>query len=47
MKLFEKTLALALVLCLCLTLAGSASASTVTDAHGNIIELDDSLQVYT
>ncbi len=47
MKLFEKTLALALVLCLCLTLAGSASASTFTDAHGNVIELDDSLEAYT
>ncbi len=47
MKLFEITLALALALCLCLTLAGTASASTFTDAHGNVIELDDSLEAYT
>ena len=44
MKIFEKTLALALALCLCL--AVTASAATFTDAHGNVIELDESLEAY-
>ena len=46
MKNVEKALALFLVLCLCCGFAASASASTFTDAHGNVIELDDSLEAY-
>ena len=45
--MFKKTIALALVLCLCCGLVWSASAVTFTDAHGNTIELDDSLEAYT
>ena len=40
-------LRLALVLCLICGLAVPASAVTFTDAHGNVIELDDSLEAYT
>ena len=47
MKAMEKVLCLALVLCLICGLAAGASASTFTDAHGNVIELDDSLEAYT
>jgi len=47
MKKIRKPLSLLLVLCLCCGLALSASASTFTDAHGNVIELDDSLEAYT
>ena len=39
-----KTIAL-LALCLCLVLT-AASAATFTDAHGNVIELDDNLEAY-
>ena len=34
-----------LTLCLCLTLT-AASAATFTDAHGNVIELDETLEAY-
>ena len=47
MKALRNILCLALALCLCCGLAVSASASTFTDAHGNVIELDDSLEAYT
>ena len=47
MKIFEKMLAMSLALCLLCGLAVSASAVTFTDAHGNVIELDDSLEAYT
>ena len=47
MKTFEKIIALALALCLCCDIAVTASASTFTDAHGTVIELDDSLEAYT
>lgn len=47
MKIFGKVTAFALVLCLCLGLMSTAFASTFTDAHGNEIELDDSLEAYT
>ena len=47
MKGFEKVIALMLALCLCCGLMMSASASTFTDAHGNVIELDDTLEAYT
>ena len=41
----KKTLCLILILCLCLT--STAFALTFTDAHGNQIELDDTLEAYT
>ena len=39
--------AFALVLCLCLLGGAAASASTFTDAHGNEITLDPTLEAYT
>ncbi len=39
--------ALLLALCLCCGLCLSASAATFTDAHGNEIQLDESLEAYT
>ena len=45
MKTFEKIVALALAFCLCC--GAAASASTFTDAHGNVIELDETLEAYT
>ena len=47
MKMFEKAIVMILALCLCCGLAVSASAVTFTDAHGNVIELDDTLEAYT
>ena len=44
MKTIEKALALTLALCLC---CAAASAVTFTDAHGNVIELDETLEAYT
>ena len=44
MKFLKKTLVLALILCLVCT---AASAATFTDAHGNVIELDETLEAYT
>ena len=46
MKVSSKALALFLALCLLCGLA-AASASTFTDAHGNEVELDDTLEAYT
>ena len=46
MKSWKKVLSLVLALCLVCGLAAGASASTFTDAHGNVIELDDSLEAY-
>lgn len=43
----KKVFGLMLALCLICGLAAGASASTFTDAHGNVIELDDSLEAYT
>ncbi len=43
MKRIEKIMALALLLCMLLS---AACASTFTDAHGNEIELDDTLEAY-
>ncbi|MBQ9197882.1 MAG: 5'-nucleotidase C-terminal domain-containing protein [Clostridia bacterium] len=43
----KKLLSLTLALCLCFTLAATAFAVTFTDAHGNVIELDDTLEAYT
>ena len=45
MKNLTKIMALALIMCLCA--ASWASALTFTDAHGNQIELDESLEAYT
>ena len=47
MKTLRKITGLMLALCLLCGLAISASASTFTDAHGNEIELDDTLEAYT
>ena len=47
MNAMKKTLGLILVLCLLCGFAAGAAASTFTDAHGNVIELDDSLEAYT
>ena len=47
MTVLKKTLCLTLTLCLCLSLLCAAQASTFTDAHGNEIELDDSLEAYS
>jgi len=44
MKLFEKVFALTLALCLFCSLAATAGATTFTDAHGNVITLDESLK---
>ena len=46
MKKLQRTLRFLLALCLTLSLSASALASTFTDAHGNEIELDDSLEAY-
>ena len=46
MNNMKKALSLILALCLCLGLA-AASASVFTDAHGNQIELDDTLEAYS
>ena len=45
MNVFRKTLSIALALWL-LCAAVSASAATFTDAHGNVIELDETLEAY-
>ena len=47
MHAIRKILSLALALCLLCGLAAGASASTFTDAHGNVMELDDSRESYT
>ncbi len=47
MKKFQKSIAMVLALCLCCGLAVSASAVSFTDAHGNEIELDATLEAYT
>ena len=47
MKTFTKAAVAVLALCLFLGMAVAASAATFTDAHGNVIELDDSLEAYT
>ena len=43
----KKILSMALALCLFCALSVTAAASTFTDAHGNVIELDESLEAYT
>ncbi len=47
MKNLKKIMALTLILSLCCGLAATAFAVTFTDAHGNEIELDETLQAYT
>ena len=47
MNVLKKVLGLVLALCLLCGAAVTASASTFVDAHGNEIELDDSLEAYT
>ena len=47
MKTLQKMTGLLLALCLVCGIAMSASASTFTDAHGNEIELDETLEAYT
>ena len=48
MKNTQKLLSLLLTLCMILALAATpVSASTFIDAHGNEIELDDTLEAYT
>ena len=47
MKNIKKVLSAVLMLCLVCMLGGSAVASTFTDAHGQVIELDESLEAYT
>lgn len=42
----KKLLSFILVLCVFCGLFGSALASEFTDAHGNVIELDDTLEAY-
>ena len=46
MHIMKKALSIILALCLACGLTVGASASTFTDAHGNEIELDDSLEAY-
>ena len=45
--MLQKTLSVILALCLCCGLTVPAFAATFTDAHGNVIELDDALEAYT
>ena len=47
MNKMKKMLSLAVALCMFCGIAASASASTFTDAHGNVIELDEALEAYT
>lgn len=47
MKMFQKAIAMILALCLCCGLAVPVFADTFTDAHGNVIELDGTLEAYT
>lgn len=47
MNPYKKFLSVALALFLVFSMSMSASALTFTDAHGNTIELDESLEAYT
>ncbi len=47
MKKIRKIMLFVLALCFCCSLTASSFALTFTDAHGNVIELDDSQQAYT
>ncbi len=43
----SKFFSVMLVICLCLSAFAAVSASEYTDAHGNVIELDDTLEAYS
>jgi len=47
MKKTRITLSILLTMCLIFSLSAPALASTFTDAHGNVIELDDALEAYS
>ena len=47
MKRTQKLLSILLALCLVFSLSTTAFATTFTDAHGNVIELDDTLEAYS
>ncbi|MBR0130108.1 MAG: 5'-nucleotidase C-terminal domain-containing protein, partial [Firmicutes bacterium] len=47
MKSIRKTASILLALCLIMSMSTSVFASTFTDAHGNVIELDDTLEAYS
>ena len=47
MNVLKKMLCMALAFSMACCLAAGASAATFTDAHGNVTELDDSLEAYT
>lgn len=47
MNALRKVLSLVLTLCLCCSLAATAFAAIFVDAHGNEIELDDTLEAYS
>ena len=47
MKKIQKAIGLILVMSLCLGIFSIATASTFTDAHGHVIELDDTLEAYS
>ena len=47
MKMFQKAIAMILALGLLCSLTATAPAVTFTDAHGNTIELDNTLEAYT
>ena len=47
MKTVKNALPLVLTMCLLFSVPFSASAATFTDAHGNVVELDESLEAYT
>ena len=46
MKSFKKAIVLAIAFLFSFGIAFSASASTFTDAHGNVVELDETLEAY-
>ncbi len=47
MRMRQRAAAMILALCLCCGPAAPAFAATFTDAHGNVIELDETLEAYT
>ncbi len=47
MRPLKKTLAVLLVLCMLMSASASVFALSFTDAHGNVIELDESLEAYS
>ncbi|HPX70891.1 MAG TPA: hypothetical protein PLO47_04075, partial [Bacillota bacterium] len=47
MRPLKKTLAVLLFLCMLMSASASVFALSFTDAHGNVIELDESLEAYS